>query len=58
MDKIQNVYIRGSMKFASVTEEMRSNRLLWYGHAMRRDENHGSRITSSMNGGMCKSCRR
>jgi hypothetical protein len=39
-DRIRNEYIRGSLKVAPMTEKMRSNRLGWYGHVMRRDESH------------------
>jgi hypothetical protein len=35
-----NEYIRGSLKVAPVNEKMRSNRLAWYGHVLRRDESH------------------
>jgi hypothetical protein len=28
------------LKVAPVTEKMRSNRLAWYGHIMRRDKSH------------------
>jgi hypothetical protein len=40
MDRIRNEYNRGSLKVAPVTEKMRSNRLAWYGHVMRKDESH------------------
>jgi hypothetical protein len=36
MDRIRNEYIRGSLKV--VFAKMRSNRLAWYRHVMRRDE--------------------
>jgi hypothetical protein len=38
MDRIRNEYIRGSLKVSLVSEKMRSNRLAWYGHVMRRDD--------------------
>jgi hypothetical protein len=38
MHRIRNEYIRGSLKVAPVSEKMRSNRLAWYGHVMRKDE--------------------
>ncbi|CAG4947175.1 unnamed protein product [Parnassius apollo] len=39
-DKIRNDYIRGSFKVAMVHEILRENRLRWYGHVMRRDDDH------------------
>ncbi|CAG5013738.1 unnamed protein product [Parnassius apollo] len=39
-DKIRNDYIRGSFKVAMVYEKLRENRLRWYGHVMRRDDDH------------------
>jgi hypothetical protein len=50
MDRIGNEYIRGSLKVAPVTEKMRSNRLAWYGHVMRRDESHITNRVMSKNG--------
>jgi hypothetical protein len=38
MDRIRNEYIKGRLKV--VPEKMRSNRLAWHGHVMRRDEIH------------------
>jgi hypothetical protein len=32
------------LKVAPVFEKMRSNRLAWYGHVMRRDESHITRV--------------
>jgi hypothetical protein len=37
------------LKVASVTEKMRSNRLAWYGHVMRRDESHITKRVLTMN---------
>ncbi|XP_063625257.1 uncharacterized protein LOC134796993 [Cydia splendana] len=36
MDKIRNVYIRGSFKVAPITEKLTEKRLRWYGHVQRR----------------------
>jgi hypothetical protein len=49
MDRIRNEYIRGSLKVAPVFEKMRSNRLAWYGHVMRKDESHITKRVMSMN---------
>jgi hypothetical protein len=49
MNRIRNEYIRGSLKVAPVTEKMRSNRLAWYGHVMRRDQIHITKRVISMN---------
>lgn len=38
MDKMKNEYIRESLKVAPVEEKLRSNKLTWYEHVMRRDE--------------------
>jgi hypothetical protein len=40
--------IWGSLKVAPVTEKMRSHRLAWYGHVMRRDESHITKRMMSM----------
>jgi hypothetical protein len=49
MERIRNEYIRGSLKVAPVFEKMRSNRLAWYGHVMRRDESQITKRVMSMN---------
>ncbi|XP_063538680.1 uncharacterized protein LOC134747932 [Cydia strobilella] len=36
MDKIRNVYIRGSFKVVPITEKLTEKRLRWYGHGQRR----------------------
>jgi hypothetical protein len=38
MDRIRNEHIRRNLKVAPVFEKMKSNRLAWYGHVIRRDE--------------------
>jgi hypothetical protein len=43
------------MKVALVTEKIRSNRLVWYGHIMQKDENHITKRVMSMNVGGCPS---
>lgn len=48
MDKIRNEYIRGSLKVAPITEKIRSARLGWYGHVMRRSEDHVTRRTMDL----------
>lgn len=40
MDKIRNEYVRGTFKVAQIHEKLRENRLRWYGHVMRRDDDH------------------
>jgi hypothetical protein len=49
MDRIRKEYITGSLKVAPVTEIMRSNRLAYYEHVMRRDESHITKRMMSMN---------
>ena len=49
MDKVRNEYIRGSLKVAPVTEKLCGNRLSWYEHVMRRDEENVVRKVLSMN---------
>jgi hypothetical protein len=38
-----------SLKVAPVFEKMRINRLVWYGHVMRKDESHITKRVMSMN---------
>ncbi|XP_063547626.1 uncharacterized protein LOC134755078 [Cydia strobilella] len=40
LDKVRNEYIRGSYKVAPITDKIQESRLRWYGHIMRRDEDH------------------
>jgi hypothetical protein len=44
-----NGYIRGSLKVAPTTEKLKCNRFSWYGHVMRREENHVTRREMDMN---------
>jgi hypothetical protein len=49
MDNVRNEYIRGCLKVAPITEKLKGNRLSWYGHVMRREENHVTRRVMNMN---------
>ncbi|XP_063623124.1 uncharacterized protein LOC134795222 [Cydia splendana] len=40
LDKVRNEHIRGSYKVAPITDKIQESRLRWYGHIMRRDEDH------------------
>ena len=39
-DKIRNEYIRGTVKVEQFGMKMRENRMRWYGHVMRRDQEY------------------
>ena len=58
MDRIRNEYIRGSLKVAPVTEKLCGNRLSWYGHVLRRNEENVVRRVLSMDVDGYKSRRR
>ncbi len=40
MDKVQNKHIRGSMKVTPIEGKIKEARMRWYGHVMRRDDDH------------------
>ncbi|XP_063534964.1 uncharacterized protein LOC134744947, partial [Cydia strobilella] len=40
LDKVRNEHIRGSFKIAPITEKLSEQRLRWYGHIMRRGDDH------------------
>ncbi|XP_061715960.1 uncharacterized protein LOC133524124 [Cydia pomonella] len=40
LDKVHNEHIRGSYKVAPITDKIKESRMRWYGHVMRRDEDH------------------
>ncbi|XP_039287840.1 uncharacterized protein LOC120352190 [Nilaparvata lugens] len=40
MDKARNEYIRGTFKVAPIQAKMCESRLGWFGHVMRRDNDH------------------
>ena len=42
-DKVRNEHLRGSLKITSISNKIKENRLRWYGHVKRRDENHPTR---------------
>ncbi|GAB0086734.1 hypothetical protein DMENIID0001_009010 [Sergentomyia squamirostris] len=39
-DRIRNEHVRGSMKVEKIDDKLVESRLRWYGHVMRRSENH------------------
>ena len=39
-DKIRNENVRGKTKVAQASKKITERRLIWYGHVMRRDEEH------------------
>ncbi|XP_052747170.1 uncharacterized protein LOC128199885 [Bicyclus anynana] len=39
-DKVRNEHIRGSFKVAEIAEKAKESRLRWYGHVMRRPDDH------------------
>jgi hypothetical protein len=42
-------YVRGSIGVASMVDNMRENRLRWFGHVMRREETKAVRVVIKMN---------
>ncbi|XP_060810060.1 uncharacterized protein LOC132904162 [Amyelois transitella] len=47
-DKVRNEHIRGSFKVAPITEKLKESRLRWFGHVMRRPEDHAVKKCLSM----------
>jgi hypothetical protein len=45
MDKVQNKHTRGSMKVTPINGKIKEARMKWYGHVMRRDDDHIVRKT-------------
>ncbi|CAH2234485.1 jg1627 [Pararge aegeria aegeria] len=43
LDKVRNEYIRGSYKVTHITDKLTKGRLRWYGHVMRRGDDHAVR---------------
>lgn len=46
--RIRNDYIRGSTKVVEISKKVQEGRLRWYGHLLRRDEDHVGRHTMGM----------
>ncbi|CAK1582117.1 unnamed protein product [Parnassius mnemosyne] len=40
LDKVRNVYIRGAFKVTPIVDKMVESRMRWYGHVIRREEEH------------------
>ena len=47
-DKIRNEYIRGTIKVERLEMKIREDKLRWYGHVMRRDQEHVGRRVMEM----------
>ena len=47
-DRVRNDYIRGSTKVVEISKKMQEGRLRWYGHLLRRAEDHVGRHTMDM----------
>ena len=47
-DRVRNDYIRGSTKVVEISKKMQEGRLRWYGHLLRRAEDHVGRHTMNM----------
>ncbi|KAM3955544.1 uncharacterized protein ACR2FA_012596 [Aphomia sociella] len=39
-DKVRNEHIRGSFKVAQIADKVKESRLRWYGHILRREDDH------------------
>jgi len=48
MDCIRNNYIRGSLKVTEISKNVQESRLRWYGHLLRRNEDHVGRQAMEM----------
>ena len=44
-DRIRDEYIRGSTKVVEISKKVQEGRLRWYGHLMRRENDHVGRNT-------------
>ena len=47
-DRIRNEHIRGTVKVLEVSKKIQQRRLQWFGHVMRRQENHVCRRVMDM----------
>ncbi|XP_063537559.1 uncharacterized protein LOC134746917 [Cydia strobilella] len=48
LDKVRNIHIRGSYKIAPIIDKVKERRLRWYGHVLRRPEDHMVRAALSI----------
>ncbi|VDM78837.1 unnamed protein product [Strongylus vulgaris] len=48
VDHVCNDTVRARMKVAPIVKKMQENRLRWYGHVSRRNENHITRMAMSL----------
>ena len=48
-DKIRNEHIRGTAKVVELSKKAQEGRLRWYGHILRREEDHVGKQTMEMN---------
>ena len=47
-DRIKNDYVRGTTKVVEVSKKAQEGRLRWYGHILRREEDHVGKQTMEM----------
>ncbi|XP_045504533.1 uncharacterized protein LOC123701180 [Colias croceus] len=50
-DKVRNTHIRGSFKIRPIEEKLSERRHQWYGHVMRRPEEHMTKRVLAINSG-------
>jgi hypothetical protein len=48
-DRIRNKYVRGSIGVASIVDKIRENKLIWFGHLMRREKTKAAIVVMKMN---------
>ena len=48
MDRVRNEHIRGTVKVTETSKKVQEARLRWYGHLMRREEQHVAREVMDM----------
>ena len=48
IDRVRNDYIRGTVKVTEASKKVQEARLRWYGHLMRREEQHVAREVMDM----------
>lgn len=47
-DRVRNADIRGTFRVQDIAEKMRENRIRWYGHVTRRNEQHITRTVMTV----------